>query len=42
MPTRELEARVLGGGWIAKTIKAANQADYRADGGTMAEATRRA
>jgi tRNA-specific 2-thiouridylase len=34
------ETRVLGGGWIAKTIKAANHADYCANGGTMAEATR--
>jgi tRNA-uridine 2-sulfurtransferase len=34
------EARVLGGGSIAKTIKAASQADYGASGGTMAEATR--
>jgi len=34
------EARVLGGGSIAKTIKAASQADYGASGGTLAEATR--
>ena len=34
------EAQVLGGGYIAKTIKAASPADYRAKGGTMAEARR--
>ena len=34
------EAQVLGGGYIAKTIKAASPADYRAKAGTMAEARR--
>jgi len=33
-------ARVLGGGWIAKTVKAANQSDFRAQRQTMAEAQR--
>jgi tRNA-specific 2-thiouridylase len=33
-------ARVLGGGWIAKTVKAANQGDFRARRQTMAEAQR--
>jgi tRNA-specific 2-thiouridylase len=34
------EAQVLGGGYIAKTIKSASPADYRVKGGTMAEARR--
>jgi len=34
------EARVLGGGSIAKTVKAASQAEYGASSGTLAEATR--
>ena len=33
-------ARVLGGGWIAKTVKAAGQGDFRAKSQTMAEARR--
>jgi tRNA-specific 2-thiouridylase len=33
-------ARVLGGGWIAKTVKAAGQGDFRAKSHTMAEARR--
>jgi tRNA-specific 2-thiouridylase len=34
------EARVLGGGWIAKTVKAAIPGDYRATGQAMADARR--
>jgi tRNA-specific 2-thiouridylase len=36
----EAGARVLGGGWIAKTVKAAIPADFRAAGQSMAEARR--
>jgi tRNA-specific 2-thiouridylase len=36
----ETEAQVLGGGYIAKTIKAANAVDYRAKSVSMAEAQR--
>jgi tRNA-specific 2-thiouridylase len=36
----EAGARVLGGGWIAKTVKAANQGDFRAGDRTLAEAQR--
>ena len=38
--SQEPGARVLGGGWIAKTVKAANQGDYRAQSHTLAEAPR--
>jgi len=38
--SQEPGARVLGGGWIAKTVKAANQGDYRAQSHTLAEAQR--
>lgn len=33
-------ARVLGGGWIARTVKAAGQGDFRVRGQTMVEARR--
>jgi tRNA-specific 2-thiouridylase len=36
----EPETRVLGGGWIAKTMKAAGQGDYRVRSQTLAEARR--